>query len=1026
MAYDLLDTFNYGEDLENLLEFAVVMRDRREPVSRIDGKYQVVDNDLLEIGLLAQYAEVDEEGQQRFRYTATLRGRQEVLQGIKQVQWNVPTLQGTTSITTDAQGVHRVTAMTLDPQVEVEAVIDLGRSEPLSLKKDAWVPSGQAARSLRMQRHVAFHGRDEDKTSRFRTSFLPKMSDADWRALESITYEISSTDADASPTPYLHDGGLPPTWTPEHPAYLYRVVSEPLQGVAHLTFRDGTTYALTLPEEDFTVSTAYHPYVEADWRLEGRDGDRNWYYYQLEVFYPESWTEELQSCSITLGRNTAFQVESARLSEGPEAKRFLFHGYTDVPFRAGATLTFLEDHPEFGFTYPAPSAAMIAVDTDASWKDLFPDPTQLFNDGDALTLRSESQYLGETSEGPVYRYDLFLEGTANVWAISGVDWTIPSGTIHCHRDEADDPGPETGYAISLVTGPEPFEVSAHLLDAYDGEHDLRKTVVPHARRSNALFLDMAEYDVASLLQEAPDRNLSRVRLFGMAEDLAGVRKVEAMVPRAWGGALRMSLADLEPLQLWDPNLGELETLRDQEITFFLHHEDHSITTLRSKPHVRGPHPVAPRLQLEVRDAALGFAHGIHEWRVSAALKGDFLVREQIEEVTWTVTDARGQSVPFEPPTDAGSRTPRITWLTPHEGQVQAQVRFHDSSGRAPMQLTAPVYLVAEARNQRPTAQWHQVLVEPVSSTDAAMMEMGYEEESASYEVSLAASPRFLKDWKEVHWRVRDLESEEALGEDAPPPKVVVHAMADFADGIPRHTVHGYWGYAVPVQATLVAADGTTLVLEEVLAGNQEEVMAFYRNQKRVEWETRYWGEQDGKPLSLLFCRIGASLQDPLSISATYGFRDPVQVAGGGPAITHGMPHGSREFLIEGANQLNHVVIEFREDGYASTEKDEKNLKRLEVLAADVITESSIAHIEASSGLHHLHLQMAEMDLLATGHVDYTVIQAGETTTYRISNRIGTLSDAFELRLSGPRPTSVQAQRYVGTGALGEALKLDLQ
>lgn len=329
--------------------------------------------------------------------------------------------------------------------------------------------------------------------------------------------------------------------------------------------------------------------------------------------------------------------------------------------------------------------------------------------------------------------------------------TIPSGEIRCHRDEDDNPGPETGYAISLVAGPEPFEVSAHLLNAYDGEHDLQKTVVPHARRSNALYLDMTEYDVPSLLREAPDRNLSRVRLFGMAEDMAGVRKVEAIVPRAWGGALRLSMTDSLPGSTLDPDLGELETLRGQEVTFFLHHEDRSVTTLRSKPHVRGPHPVAPRLQLDVR----------------------------------------GQAIPFDETTVKGSFTPRITWLTPLEGQVQAQVRSHDSSGRAPMRLSAPVYLVSEALDQTPTAEWRQTFVEPADDTEVAMMELGYEEESASYEVSLKASPRCLERWKEVHWRMRDLEAEEALGEDAPPPQVVVHALDDFTDGVPRHTVHGY-------------------------------------------------------------------------------------------------------------------------------------------------------------------------------------------------------------------------------------------
>lgn len=201
-------------------------------------------------------------------------------------------------------------------------------------------------------------------------------------------------------------------------------------------------------------------------------------------------------------------------------------------------------------------------------------------------------------------------------------------------------------------------------------------------------------------------------------------------------------------------------------------------------------------------------------------------------------------------------------------------------------------------------------------------------------------------------------------------------------------------------------------------------MAFYRNQKRVEWVARYWGEQDGSPLSLLFCRIGDVLVDPLSISATYKFEGPVEVAGGGPASTHGMPHGAREFLMEGANQLNHVIIETREDGYASTEWDEKNLKRLPITAADVIAQPSIAYTEASNGMHHLHLQMAEMDLVTVTHVLYTVTQEGETTRYRISNRIGSLSDAFELRLSGERPTSVQAQAFDGTEALGDVIELE--
>lgn len=1026
VAYDLLDTFNYGADLENLLEFAVVMRDRREPISKVDGKYQVVDSDLLDVGLVAQYAEVDEDGKQRFRYTATLRGRQEILDGVQQVQWNVPTLDGPTTLTTDAEGVHRITAMTTDPAVHVKAVVDLGRSEPLTLSREAVVPSGQAARSLKMQRHVAFHAQNADKTPQYRASYLPKMSDADWRALEEISYELSGVDPVDAPAPYLHDGGLPPAWSAEHPAYLNQLVAEPVRGFANLTFRDGTTYSLSLPDQDFAVSTANHPYVEADWRLEGRDGDRNWYYYQLEVFYPESWTQELQSCSITLGRNTSFDVEMARLSEGPEAKRFLFHGYTDTPFRAGATLTFLEDHPQYGFTYPAPSSAMVAVPTDASWVDLFPDPEQLFNEGDALTLRTNSTYLGETSEGPLFRYDLFLEGTANVWAISGVDWNLPNGVLSCHRDEDDNPGPETGYAISLVGGPEPFEVSALLLDAYDVERTLRKTVVPHARRSNALYLDMEEFDHASLLREAPDRSLSRVRLFGMEQDLASIQKVEALIPRAWGGAIRLTLADLHSQARVQRDLGKLETLDGQEVTYFLHHHDRSVTTLTSTPHVRGPHPVAPRLHLEVRDGALGYEGDLQEWRVTASLTGDFEVREEVESVEWQVVDVRGEELPVKISAGPRSLKPAIVWHTPLEGEVRALVRFKDASGRLPMSLSAPVYLVSEPHDKQASVVWEQVFLEPENSGEEDLIAMGYEEESSDYEVVVSASPRFLNQWQSVQWTVRDLEAEEALGDDAPPPQVVVQSMTDFADGVPRRIVGSNWSLAVPVQVTLIAEDGSTLALEEVLAGDEEVVLAFYRNQKRAEWEARYWGEQNGQSISLVFCRLGALLDDPLSISATYTFEAPVEVAGGGPAVTSGMPQGAREFFITGANQLNQVILETREEGYARTERQERDLKRLKVEPALKIAAPSIAYTEASTGMHYLYLHAGEADLLATSHVQYLVEQDGGQEVYVIANRIGSHSDAFELQLSGGKPTRIQAQRFDGRTAIGEALFLEVQ
>lgn len=1017
VSYDLLDEFNYGKDMENLLEFAVVMRDRKEPVTMVDGKYQVVDSETMQVGVFAQFADVDEEGRQRFRYTATLRAPQGILQEVKQVRWSAPTLNGTTEIVTGADGAHRVTAMSLDPNIQVQAWVDLGSSEEVEIRGDAVVEAGESVRRLQMRRHVAFQDRDSEKKPIYRASYLPQMSDADWRALTEIRYEYPEGYGLTPPAAYTHDGGLPPSWSMEESAYLNITIYEPVAGFANLSFRDGSTYSLPLPAEAFDVPTPYHPYVKTDWRLEGRDGDRSWYYYQIEVFYPEAWTELIDAATVSFGDGVEFQVTTARLTDGPQAKRFVYQGYTDIPIDAHGTLSFYEDHPEFGYTYTAPTSERIAIETDASWVDLFPDPEQLFNDGDSMTLRAESVYLAETAVGPLYRYDLYLGGTASVWFINQVTWTIPQGTIFCDNDDDDNPGAETGYAISLVAGSEPFDVSAHLLDAYGREYTLKKTVTPHARRSNALSIDLEQYDVADLWREAPNRHISEVRLLGSEAKKASVTSMEAVLPRAWGGVRRLQL--LSELQADEPTM--LETLDDRSITFFLHHDDGAVTTLHSTPHVRGPHPVAPRLQMEIRDRAMGQVLGKPVWNVEAILTGDLEVLREIQEVRWTLKDQAGQTIAVESSADIDTATYNARTQTSMEGSWSATVVFQELSGRESMTLEGFMHLQSPQQALGVSLQWGTRFVEAI---DSPMVEMGYEEEDLSYVVTLQASLLFLQEWDSIRWTKRDLEAEEALGPEEAEPRQITKKLTEYPTGIPTLEVSTYAHYSVPVRATLIAENGTTLELGEILVGEQEEVLRRSRAERPVVLEPRLWSLMDGSPTYLLASNLGTHLLDSQFLSVEYGFSGQVEAAGGGPQRTHAGPLAAREFLVEDLSMLRDLRVQYWARNSRTVKNKEVDVETTFSVEGLASAPRGIETRQPPEGGFHYFLQVPESELVQFDFVKYAVEQDGVVRQFDVHDRIGATSDAFELRLTGPKPTKMEAQPYRDGQALGAPIQAD--
>jgi len=1014
VAYDLLDEYNFGEDKENLLEFAVVMRDTKEPIVRIGDKYETVTSDSFDLRVFGTYADVDEQGRQRFRYTATVRANDSLRKQLESFTWTVPTLEGTKEIVVANGEDLRISAMTLSPSISIQGVATLAGRKTVRMDRMLTMESGKDARPLSMQRHDALHQRNEENLPVYRSTFLPQMSDADWQALESIEYEILSGPKEQAPPKYEHDGGLPPRWTLTEPAYLNVRSLEPIRGFANLQFRDGTEYSLPLPDGAFTAPNKNHAFLEIDWRLEGHDGPRAWYFYQLKLRYPEVWQPMIASAMMRIQRHGEFTAEIARPVDGPEPYHYVYSGYTDVPFASGASIRFKQDHPEFGWTTPAISDDIIEVPTDESWLNLFPDPSQLFNQGDVITLGVKNEYLGEFGGEARYRYHLQLQGTANIWAFSQVLWQTPEGEFRFHREEDDTPGPENGYRLTFEAGAEEIPIRAELLDAYGKTHVLRRTLKPTALRNSALYLDLEMHDVAELLEQAPDRHLSRMRLEGPQDRLDSILKVVAHVPRAWGGVRQLAILDSEYGVKPDHWLGDIETLDQQAITFFLQDDNREVTTVQATPHIPAPQTIAPRLQLEVRDRYWGLLEGTPHWNVDAEITGDLNLLEQVASSSWSLHSQSGQSLSF---TALPGERPRMLAQITQEAVARCTIRFQPELEREDMILEAPVHLASPYLAEEARLEWEMGFMEIPEYFDY------YDSEPPTpYVTELVASPAFLSQWQSVEWVERDLEAEQAGLEDTA--RTTTQRLSQYPGGIPRYSTSSYGSNAVPIRATLIAKDGRRLEIAEVQVGEQEESTRRFHLKQRIDLEQRYWGRIDGKPSFLLFASIGQYLAGRELVYTKYISNPPLLPAGGGPAAAFGKPLAARDFWLQEPVVLNELKLQERSDWGLAAEDLTISLKQLAVELGPIREQTELrADKRLWPNTTILYLQAPEQELVKFSHVVYTVTQNEVATEYVVRDRIGHVSDAFELRIPGPTPSQVRAQGYSGSEAIGPALNL---
>lgn len=1017
--YDVLKQFNKDEITTELMDFAVVMIDRREPVARIDGDYQVLPLNEIQLAGFGNYSGYDEAAQAgAYRYTASLRGAPELMREIEEVTWTLPGPDGPRDVSssTVANG-FRMSGRSNAATIEMRAVARLKTGHEAEYVGTLVIPEAQK-RSLEMERIDAFHEKT-DTGNLWRWTMMPRLSDADWRDLVSIRYEFTEGVAVVDPAPYQHDGGLPPAWAERSLAMPTYRTSAPAGGRALLTFRDGTEHELLIPNEPFSDPVREFMEQEVVYRPVGLDGDRNWYFYEYRVRYPEAWADNILGIRIGTGQNSTWESHEAQaILDGPGPRMHVFHGYTHRPFDFGATAWFKQEHPQYGRTTPVMSYEIIPFGTPWTVPELA-DPDVLRTDH-GFGIESRDRYLGEVDGKPVWEFEVFLDGTANIMTVDKVKWTTPDGEFEFGRYDEDESttGPIEGYIFTREAS-EPFDV---LLTGtlYDEQtFELKRTIQPFAPRNSAIAIDLTDITPQELSMAAPDRVLARVDLAGIDAGFAGLREVVGYSKRAWGGVLPTQLAvvpfNLSPEQ----TLGRIELPKDEDAVFLLHFDDGSAICLQARPHALAPQPALPALQLLARERFRAWEDGAPAWDLALEIRGLADQLEQIERIEWSGQAKQNGSVQIEETDDPlqaiGTSNAPCT--------VSATVHFLAELGREPMSLQAEVLAMSQRIDGEARVRVEEGWVwDPIERYGPNVDPWSIQWPSVPYRFQIDASPSVLDQIAEVRWEVRDPWAEEyaaSEGEDPPSPELHIRGEEYRDAGFAWSTKISPDEAAMKLKPTLVFLDGS----ERELAVMDMEVGMKVDSRLAGTFYTqlRDWGVVDGKRASLLIASVPNGQLTESVLRAEFEFDEAREGMHGLPPVALERPISRRTFLSFGPGKLESYVLTQREEGGNGFELEDRKLRKGGNFGhADAIETPTLAmHTvkEEGGSFYYLSLRAPESLLAQTDRIAWSVWQDGERSVHIVRDRIGERSDAFELRLTGPRPSRIEAKLFSETGPI---------
>ncbi|QDV09887.1 Papain family cysteine protease [Planctomycetes bacterium Poly30] len=1015
VGYDAAQTFNQNGATEELVDFAVVMIDRREPVARSEKGYEVLDFQELQAvctGAFSGYDPAAEAG--AYRYTVSLRGPAALMANLASVEWTVPGPDGDRTVSTEsADSGFRVSGRSHTPTIHVEGTARMKAGHAATVRVDVKLQE-TARRSLALDRVDSFH----DSTAGgdlWRWTLLPRMSDADWRDLVRIEWSVDAGSNLKAPATYVHDGGLPPAWTMASTVMPSFRSPKPAAGSAYLSFRDGSRHELAFPTSAFTDPVRKELLEEVVWRPVGVDGDRSWYFYELRIRYPEAWADNLLGISVETGNQTDWISREAAAVDGPGPRMHVLHGFAKRPFSTYGRASFRTRHPRLGSTTPVMNSRIIDFGDDVAWEIPTLAKPEVLVKGRGYGIESRDRYVGEVDGKPVWAFEVYVDGTANMMAIEELTWTIGDKVTAFSRENE---SPLDGYVLEHRSS-QPFDAVADCT-LWDGQtFQLRRTVQPFAPRNSALALDLTDVTPAELQERAPDRVLGEVQLAGQEADLATVREIVGYSRRAWGGVLPTQVALIDYNLLPEGTLGKIEVPRDLETTFVLHADDGSAIALEVKPHALSPAPAMPRFQLLARERFAGFGPEGPTWNVELDVRGEEAFLDQLESIDWSAVAVEDHAPCGAPVAEAALR--RATLTVDRPVRVRARLHFAAGNDLEPLEVSAPVLTFSRrARGDLRVVVDRGWIWDPIERYGPGVNPASIHWPSTPYRMRIEGAPSLLAEVASVRWLARDAWQERSARKKGEPlPEPVAHASPGEtrALGFEWRTEQNPDQNSRNVTPELVMHDGSTrqFATFELVDGME----AVDRRQPVPVAQMRDWGIVDGQRRSLLIAGVPDPDWATRLLRATFSASVPLVPFGGLPEAALERPIARRAFLVDRPGQIDGLQLRHRQKDAGGFDESTETLRTPATFAlAAPIEEPSVRLVESPEDggtFWYLSVAAPESLLARTRSVRWTLSWGAATSEY-VVDRIGERSDAFELRIAGERPSTIEGVLLDPSGA----------
>ncbi len=1016
VSYDVLDRFNNEQETTNLMDFALVMLDRREPVVKVNGSYKVVQFESLQAHVFAAYAGRDPQADvETWRYTVSLRGKADALKYVKKVDWNVPGVSGSQIASTEnSQTAFRVTGRSPQPKIAISGVATMSNGTQVKLSAETEVPDSMK-RDLQVKRIDAFHRETEDGIQTWRWTLMPQMSDANWRELQSIEWAIYTESAEFPNKTYQHDGGLPPQWSFDSLAMPSFHTSKPFAGVGRFRFRDGSLQVAEFHADDFTAEPIKYGKFDYVTRPEGVDGARGWHYLEMRALYPEAWKDNIMGVRMGAGTSATWHSGQARQIGGPEPYMHVYSTYVDGPFWPDSMI-FFRTPGALGRSTPAMTNGPIILPESAAWHDPWPDGKNLDSPGRGYGLNYRDRFAGFVNGKPQWEVMVFLDGNANLGIVEQIEWKF---------DEHVQPNAELQTKVhnwekhlfqNLLTSA-PFSATATCTDYNGFNFDLTIDVQPRSTMNTALSVDLTAIPVPELAEQTPNQSLADVSLVGLSHDIQGVRSVKAWAHRSWGGVIPVQLGWWQYNQSPQPGFARIETSATQPTTFLLEYDDGSVTALQASPHSKAPVPTPTPLQVLVRERYKGVINGKPWWEVEAQLRGDQSLLNQATERNWSVKLQNREKIDLQSQQNSSA----ILFATSYPGKVTVELKFKEDE--PPTKVSALVTTLAKRLPDR-----YEVRMEEGWFFDA-LAEAGpnadpwaIDQPPTPYRFRIVASEEAMARIKEVEYAVIndwELRRNKDQPEQALEPQLTTIAASWPDQSYFEHTINCTSDDVLHVTPTLTFQDGTKKALKTLVAGDLRRGVPWTPNENRPTVSVSDWGDVDGRRAALVRTSVHNGSKTNNLMRSELTASTPLTPAGNSPIASFDFGQSLREFLIFESTQFLSADLIRRDPWAIGFEEETLALRRADAKfpAAPAKPQILVRGDPGPGKVFFVRIAGPTSLLAQVKNVRYDMTVGGKRLALVPVTRLGESSENFEVRVYDAYPRNITARLYGDNGLL---------